>query len=280
MRVVHLTPSGIGRPLTRDECRAARALVGEAIRTQLSEYRSRHFFARRPSQLAVLGQRFVARRRTLVVISDGASRPRRILLAATVRASTPHGGRAAIACHSVVQHLTRLTVMVIAMVVVLTLRHVHTNLLPLVAGAAGVAIATSPIFTSLRVRCADRVLAFRAATLLPELGQELQGVTVLHDFGLPRMLGAPEQTLSDISAIGGALSSGAIPTCIALPCCLEAGEAFAAGANAVLVPQHVRPERSVLVFPRSFAEERESLATTAKIIPIDRFATTAAPSQE
>ena len=80
--------------------------------------------------------------------------------------------------------------MVLTMIVVLALHHGHTNLLPLVACAAGVALATSPIFTSLRVRCADRVLAFRAATLLPELGEELQGVTVLHDFGLPRMLDA------------------------------------------------------------------------------------------
>ena len=278
MRVVHLTPFGIGQPLTRDECHAARALVGEAIRTRLSEYRARQLFARRPSQFAVLGQRIVARRRTLLVISDGASRPRRILLAATVRASTPHGGRAAIACHSVLRHLTRRTVMVVAMIVLLALRHGHTNLLPLVACAAGVAVATSPIFTSLRVRCADRVLAFRAATLLPELGGELQGVTVLHDFGLPRMLGAPERTLADVATIGAALSCGAIPTCIAKPCCLEAGEVFVAWASAALVPQHVRPERAALVFPQSLAEGNEPSTSGAEIIPIDRFATAAGRS--
>lgn len=269
MRVVHLTPFGIGGALTRDECRAALALVGEEIRTRLSEYRSRHLFARRPSQLAVLGERFVARRRTLLVISDGGSRPPRILVAATVRASTPHWGRAATACNSVTRRCTRRTVMAIAMIVVLALRHGHTNLLPLVACAAGVAVATSPIFTSLRVRCSDRVLAFRAATLLPELGEELQGVTVLHDFGLPRMLGAPEPTLADVATIGAALSCGAIPTCIAQPCCLDAGEMFATWASAALVPQHVRPERSVLVFPQALAKEQEPTATTAKIIPID-----------
>jgi hypothetical protein len=105
VRVIHLTPFGLGRPLPRAECRAARAPVAESIRTRLVECRARRLLTRQPSELAVLGQRLVARRRTMLVVSDGAPSATLILLAATVRASTPHAGRLASVCHSVVRRL-------------------------------------------------------------------------------------------------------------------------------------------------------------------------------
>lgn len=269
-RVIHLTPLGLGRTLSYKEQRAARALVAESIRTRLAEYRSRHLFARRPTHLAVLGQRVVARRRTLLVVTDGMGPIARILLAATVRATTPTGGVLAQAMHSVARRLSRRVVMMITMIVVLAVRHGHTGFSALIASAVAVAVVTSPVLTSLRVRCGDRALARRAATLLPELEDELRGVAVLHDLGLPRLVGAPQPTIDELSTIGAALSLGTIPTCIARPCCAEAGEAFATWAGALFVPQHAQPDRTVLVFPPSSDGDRNALAEddAGQIVPI------------
>ena len=270
MRVVHLTPFGLGRPLSRDECRAARALVAESIRTRLTEYRARHLFARPPTQLAVLGQRVVATRRTLFVVSDGASSDVRILLAATARASTSHGGLSARVLYAVVRRLRRGAVMVITALAVLAARHGHTGFDALVESAVVVAVTSSPVLTSVRVRWGGRALAWRAARLMPELGDELHGVTVLHDFGLPRALGGLDSLATELEAIGAALTLGVIPTCIAQPCCDEVGQVFATWARGLLVPQHAQPERSVLVFPvgRSVTVGHAD----GEIVPIDRAA--------
>ena len=266
-RVIHLTPDGLGKRLTTRERRAARALVGESIRTRLAEYRSRHLFARRPTQLAVFARRIVARRRTLLVVSDGHEPAPRILLTATVRASAPQGGPIAGACYAVVGRASRGVVLLATMIAILMARHGHTALSTLVGCGAAVAIVTSPLLTSIRTRCRDRALAARAFRFLPELRDQLRGVAILHDLGLPRSVSAPDETLRDLEIVGAALTCGAIPTSIAEPCCLDAAEAFAGWGGALLVPQHASAERSILVFAQPVVE---ATVASADIVRLER----------
>lgn len=244
MRVIHLTPLGQGRELSRREIRAARALVAESIRTRLMENRMRHVFARRPTPLAVLGRRFGASRRKLLVVSDGDRAAMRILLAAT----RPNWGLVAKALLSVARWLSRLVVMAITVTVLLAEGHGRVDARTLATTAIVVAVTTSPFLTSLRVRLGDRALAKRAATLVPELSDELGRVTVLHDLGLPRARRSVGPTTDDLAAIGSALSFGVVPTVIAQPCCVEAAELYAAWAGALLVPHHSHVERLLRIF--------------------------------
>jgi hypothetical protein len=139
--------------------------------------------------------------------------------------------------------------MAITILVVLAIRHGHTGFDALVLSAVVIAALSSPLITSVRVRCGDRTLALRALRLMPEFGDELKGVSVLHDFGLPRALGTPESWAADLDAIGTALTIGTIPTCIAQPCCEEVGAVFASWGRGLLVPPHTQAEHSVIAFP-------------------------------
>jgi hypothetical protein len=232
----------------------------------------RHIFARRPTRLAVLGRRVIARRRTLLVISEGDPTARNILVAATMRTTKPNWGSTAHVLLSGIRWWSRPVVMAITVTALLADRHGHVGTSPLAATAVFVAVATSPLLTSLRVRLGDRAMAKRAAVLMPEIREQLDRVTVLHDFGLPRTGGRADTATDDLAAVGDALSFGGLPTIVAQPCCVEAGELYAAWAGALLVPRHAHVERMLLIFARSSDTRRgESLASRdADIVALDR----------
>ena len=250
MRELHLTPGGTGEDLTHSERRAARALVGESIRHELAERHAQHWPRYRPSARRILAARLVARRRSLLVVTDGEGASRRIVMTATYRATSARLGRLAV----VPLWLTRLCskgfVILATAMTLLALYHGQIGIGTLGAVAVLVALLTSPLVSTCRLRLGDRALAARARLFCP---QHHDALAAGHGSPQPR---TPEYGLRIERALRRRRDRAAVPR----------RDLPRAGGSLGLVVRHLRSS-TPLREPRSGSRATRCLYRTMLLFP-------------
>jgi hypothetical protein len=175
-------------------------------------------------------------------------------MTATYRNASAHLGRIAV----VPLWLTRLCskgfVILATAMTLLALYYGQIGIGTLGAVAVLVALLTSPLVSTSRLRLGDRALAARARLFCPQHHDGLSQVMVLHNLGLPSTASGSSGLFDGVTIVQQSFAATSSRWWITRPCCTTLAELYARSGTAHWFPSDARLDRTMLLFPGSKPE--------------------------
>jgi hypothetical protein len=182
----------------------------------------------------------------LAVVTVPTPTGRRVLAAATCTATATTGGPVASVTLRATRWVSKGTIGLTTMVMLLAARHGHVGFSALLSAGLAVALMTARSIAWCRRRLSDRVVAARASLLLGRTTFRGDRLAVLHHLTLPNDVNdCPE---SAVTAVVRALRPEGGGPRLAVPCCGELARLYSRCEGVEWALRHGRLEQSVLAF--------------------------------